>query len=248
MNRTTYLTFHISQHLLPSHAYRGKRKALAQGFNFFHSGLLGRFSMTPLPFPERMNWRLRRSQKSRLRYSLAGTYCDFGRSCAQDGCRRVQVHALTPCAGGQQINKKKNSLTVLASSLDALANDGASGMVFFKPLGCIKWLLLLFDLILRLPVFLEPWALVLLLLLRRQKALVFNTSLLILDHGIRIHVSSLYWTCRVHSHFKDRYSPPESLRRTFVCQFTSLQTQRLMTSCRLITSSTTGYDGMSFRI
>ena len=104
-------------------------------------------------------------------------------------------------------------------------------MAFIKPLGCIKWPLLINLILLQLVLLqVEPWVLVLqLLLLRRQKALAFITSSPILDHGIRIHVSSPVWTCKAYSHFKDRYSPTESLCRTFVCQFTSLESQRLIT-------------------
>ena len=103
-------------------------------------------------------------------------------------------------------------------------------MTFIKPLGCMKWPLLI-NLILLQPVLLqvEPWVLVLQLLpLRRQKALAFITSLPILDHGIRIHVSSLVWTCKAYSYLEDRYSSTESLCRTFVIQFTSLKSQRVI--------------------
>ena len=52
------------------------------------------------------------------------------------------------------------------------------------------------------------------------------------------------------THLKDRYSPTELLYRAFVRHFTTqaLKSHRLITPCRLITSSTTGYDGKSSRI
>ena len=52
------------------------------------------------------------------------------------------------------------------------------------------------------------------------------------------------------THLKDRYSQTEFLHRAFVRHFTTLKSHRpgLITPCRLITSSTNGYDGMSFRI
>jgi hypothetical protein len=71
------------------------------------------------------------------------------------------------------------------------------------------------------PLLLEPWVLVV-LLFRRQKAQAFNTSSTILDHGIKIHVSSfpLSDLSKTQTHLKDRYSPTESLHRSFVRQFT----------------------------
>ena len=91
----------------------------------------------------------------------------------------------------------------MASSSDENA-DRAAGIVFIAPFWCIRWLLLL---ILRLPghllpVLLEPCQRILfrlVLLLRRQKALDFISSLPIHDHGIRIHVSFPYRTWAKHN-------------------------------------------------
>ena len=78
------------------------------------------------------------------------------------------------------------------------------------------------------PALLEPWVLEL-LLVRRRKALAFITLSPILDHGIRIHVSFSYQTqAKTQSQLKDRYSPTESLYLSFVCQFRSLKSHRLM--------------------
>ena len=123
-------------------------------------------------------------------------------------------------------------------------SSGAWWMLAVKTL----WSILLF-LIRSSPFLLEQWVSVV-LLFRRQKTLAFNTSSTILDHGIRTHVSSFPDLSKTQTHLKDRYSPTESLHRSFVRQFTyNCQMSPAATHdfCRLITSSTNGYDGISFR-
>lgn len=98
------------------------------------------------------------------------------------------------------------------------------------------------------PVLLEPWLLV--LPLRRQKELAFITSSTILDHGTRIHVSSLLELSKTQSHSRIGIL----LLNLFVfllyvnSHLSKSQPTHHDPPYRLITSSTNGYDGMSFRI